>query len=38
MTDPELRAQISKEGRNTAIELFGADNIKPQWKEFLNNI
>jgi len=38
MTDATLRYEISTEGRNTAIKLFGVDNIKPQWEKFLNNI
>ena len=33
-----LAERIGRAGRETAIELFGKDKIKKQWKEFLDNI
>ncbi len=34
----ELARKIGEAGRQTAIELFGKEKIKAQWKEFLNNL
>lgn len=38
MTDSDLRRKISNSGRAAAIEHFGSENIKPQWKEFLDKL
>ena len=38
LNDHELAKKISIEGRKTAIELFGIDTIKAQWKDFLATI
>lgn len=38
LEDHELAKKISAEGRKTAIELFGKENIKKQWEEFFEDI
>jgi len=38
LRDHELARQIGQAGRAKAIELFGKDTIKNQWKEFLNEL
>jgi hypothetical protein len=38
LEDPALAAQIGKEGRRTAIGMFGKDKTKADWKEFLDKI
>ena len=35
LNDHTLAKRISKAGRETAIELFGVEKIRAQWKEFL---
>ena len=37
LDNEQLAAQISAMGRKRAIELFGFDNIKQEWKEFFQN-
>ena len=36
--DDNLAANISKNGRQKAIEIFGEDTISPQWEQFLNDL
>jgi glycosyltransferase involved in cell wall biosynthesis len=38
LNDYDLAKNISKEGRKKAIELFGKDTIKNQWKDFLGSL
>lgn len=38
LNDANLSRQISEEGRKTAIELFGKENIRRQWADFLNRL
>jgi len=38
LQDPELAKKIGDAGRQTAIELFGKENIKTLWKEFYDSI
>lgn len=35
---PEEAKQIGQNGRHTAIELFGKENIGKQWKEFIDHV
>lgn len=38
MVNVPLRKRISENGKKAAVELFGVDVIKPQWKSFLDTI
>jgi glycosyltransferase involved in cell wall biosynthesis len=38
LNNPDLAQKVGKNGRYTAIELFGKDKIKAQWRAFLENL
>lgn len=38
LKNPEAAKQIGEAGRRTAIELFGKETIKEQWREFLEHL